>query len=150
MQATNLTIITNGKVSEVNATGPIKEISIDLSTGNENGLKKYHYPRPVKLETNGGIIETFGPLGVTLEIISHDEARTRFPDFVPIDVQDGGLGCSLVYDEYGRPKCGKVFCSGSCPGGRPARLLLLWWIRGRVRYPFPRFTEEHTTTRMRC
>jgi hypothetical protein len=70
-------------------------------------LKRYEASQPFDLQTDGAVIESFGPGGVTLEIIDFNELKSRFPNTT-------GSHLCHVTGGTGNEQCKNRNCPGKC------------------------------------
>jgi len=110
----NVTIIRSGKVTLSQAANGENQVKVEVG-GSGGRLQRHTTAQPYSLETNGAIVESFGPGGVTLEILDYSEYQQRFPQWAAADSAHAAAGFwVLKQNPNGTYYCEKGTCTGSC------------------------------------
>jgi dipeptidyl aminopeptidase/acylaminoacyl peptidase len=91
----NVTIISSGKVTITQAANGENQVKVEVG-GSGGRLQRHTTAKPYSLETNGAIVESFGPAGVTLEILDYSEYQQRFPQLAVADSAHAAAGFCLL------------------------------------------------------
>jgi hypothetical protein len=113
----NVTFFTTAQVVISPGPGGSTEVKVLFSNVLQGSLAKYSVNVPYQLETDGAVIESYGPGGVTLEIIDINEFKSRFPDHVAANVRLANAThfCRLTGVGTGKESCVSQNCdSGVC------------------------------------
>ena len=105
----NVTIFTSAtEISISRAPTGVSLIKVLFKNLPGSTLKRHEATQPYDLQTDGAIIESFGPGGVTLEIIDFNGLKSRFPNTT------GSHLCHLTGVGTGNEQCQDQNCPGKC------------------------------------
>jgi hypothetical protein len=105
----SITIFTSAQVIIGRTARGTSSVKVLFNNLPGTSLGRYDVAEPYELETDGAIIETFGPRGTTtLEIIDFVELKKRFPNVT------GSHLCILTGVGTDNEKCENRNCSGRC------------------------------------